>query len=109
MWIDRKAYDTMIVERAKLCEESRVLNQQMSALLTTLDWIRVRLTQVETERAQMIERYTGVRIPVPVITRTDADQSPMSQVPNWNDVGDDAAAKFGLSWNEDGTIRYRDQ
>lgn len=106
MWISRKSYDDLRAEWIKNHEEARVLNQQNTALMTTLDWLRVRVTQLEMERAQLLLNYTGVRIPTPVITRPAADANPMNQLPNFNDIGDDEAAKLGIGWNPDGTLSY---
>ncbi len=41
------------------------LQKQVAVLTTTLDWFKHRLTQVETERAQLIYAATGGRDPMP--------------------------------------------
>ena len=107
MWIDRKAYDDLRLDAAKRQAECQVLQQQNATLVTTLDWLRVRVTQLEMERAQLLYNYTGVKIPTPVITKTDTSQhNPMTQTPNFSDVGDTEAAKLGVSWDENGELVY---
>ena len=110
MFISRKTYDDLRLEWAKNHEEARVLSHQNQALMTTLDWFRVRITQLEMERAQMLWRYTGVKVPVPEIVKTDGVASnPMTQTPNFNDIGDTESAKLGISWDENGELVYADR
>ena len=110
MWIDRKTYDDLRLDYAKANEEARVLSHQNQVLITTLDWLRVRVTQLEMERAQLLWRYTGVKVPVPEIVKTDGVASnPMAQTPNFNDVGDTEAAKLGISWDDNGELVYADR
>lgn len=108
MWMDRKTYDDLRLQLAQKSGENTVLSQHYIALMTTMDWLRVRVTQLEMERAQLLWNYTGVKVAAPVITKTDIspDTNPMTQIPNFNDVGDDMAAKLGISWAEDGTLVY---
>ena len=107
MWCDRKVYDDLRLDVAKRQAECQVLQQQNATLVTTLDWLRVRVTQLEMERAQMLWRYTGVKVPVPEIVKTDGVASnPMAQTPNFNDIGDTEAAKLGISWDENGELVY---
>lgn len=108
MFISRKSYDDLRTESTKNHEESRVLAQQNAAMMTTLDWFRVRITQLEMERAQLLFNYTGVKIPTPTIHREapGTPSNPLSQLPNFDDIGDQEALKLGIGWNEDGTIAY---
>ena len=105
MWIDRKTYDEIRLDASQVRGENVILNQQYTALITTLDWLRVRVTQLEMERAQLILNYTGVQVPHPVITRK-ADANPMNQLPNFNGLNDEEAAALGVGWNADGTLSY---
>lgn len=112
MWIDRKTYDDLRLQLAQKSGENVVLNQNYTALMTTLDWLRVRVTQLEMERAQLIFNYTGVKMPTPVIkneSKPDPALNPMTQTPNFNDIGDEEAAKLGIGWADDGTLTYAKQ
>lgn len=106
MWVDRKMYDSLRMDYVKANEEARVLNNNYTALMTTLDWLRVRVTQLEMERAQLVYNYMGIKLPTPVIARTDERPDPNISLPNFEDVGDKEAARLGLGWNADGTLAY---
>jgi len=108
VWIDRKTYDDLRLDVAKNNTECRVLSEQNRALQTTLDWFRVRISQLEHERAQLLFNYTGVKVAVPSIERapnSDVAQA-LQSVQGFDDVGDADAAKLGIGWNADGTLRY---
>ncbi len=111
MLISRKHYDDLRLEWAKNHEEARVLSEQNRALQTTLDWMRVQLNQAQAERSHFMHLYSGVKLPAPEIERVSATNEriadAMQGLPNFEDVGDDAAVKLGIDWNPDGTIRYR--
>jgi hypothetical protein len=115
VFISRKHYDDLRLEWAKNHEEARVLSDQNRMLQTTLDWMRVRMTQVETERAQMLFTFTGVKIAVPTIER-ETPPGPhrgnvsdiLAAVNHFGDVGDTEAAQLGVQWNPDGTLRFQD-
>lgn len=105
MWIDRKTYDDLRLDRTTWLAEARTLTTQNQALTTTLDWLRVRVTQLELERAQLLWNYTGVKVPTPTITHTATDTVPLTP-PNFQDIGDAEAAKQGIEWADDGTLLY---
>ena len=107
MWIDRKLYDDLRLDHVKSNEEARVLSEQNRALQTTLDWLRVRVTQLEMERAQLLYNFMGIKIPTPRIeTAGEADPHSLNAVPNFDDMGDAEASKMGVGWNLDGTVSY---
>ena len=88
---------------------NQTLERNYTALMTTLDWLRVRVTQLEMERAQMLYNYTGVKVPTPIIDRKPEVHGPegaAAGLPNFEDVGDAEAARLGVGWNPDGTVRY---
>jgi hypothetical protein len=107
MWIDRKTYDDMRLDNAKAQTEARVLSEQNRALQVTIDWFRVRISQLEMERAQMLYNYTGVKITTPTIERApESDVAKALQaVQGFQDIGDQEAARLGIGWNDDGTLR----
>ena len=115
MWITQAAY--LETQRALLqaIAERDAIRQQQAALTTTNDWLMHRVTQLERERAKMIEVNYGVKLDVPVITHDSAariagvgqfsDQVLMQSI-NFDDMGDEEAARQGISWNEDGSLVY---
>ena len=113
MFLDRKTYDDLRLEAEKSRVEARILSNQNAFLQTTLDWMRLRLTQVEQERAQLLFNFTGVKVAVPSIEREtppgpsrETVSDILAHVAHFGDVGDAEAAKLGVDWNEDGTVRY---
>jgi S-adenosylmethionine synthetase len=110
VWIDRKTYDALRLDYAKANEEARVLDAQNIALRTTLDWLMLRMTFLEKERAVMIQHYMGITLEVPEVSpaRSKAAQVPLD-IPAmlghppgmFSDIGDEAARKLGLDWDKD--------
>lgn len=111
MWIDRKTYDDTRITNAKLQEETKQLTQRNAALETTVEWMRVRISQLELERQQMIYQYMGVKVSVPTIERQAPSQvaEVLNAMPDYNDVGDKMAEALGISWNEAGELVYKDR
>lgn len=114
MWIDRKTYDEMRLDNAKAQMEARVLSEQNKAWQVTNDWLRVRLSQVEMQYAQMLYNYTGVKVNVPSIERApepasnSADMARLLQaMPSFEDIGDAEANKLGVGWNPDGSFKTK--
>ncbi len=111
MFISRKHYDDLRLEWAKTHEAARVLSEQNIALQTTIEWMRVQVNQAQHERSHFMHLYSGVTIPPPVIERasaaTERISDAMQGLPNFEDLGDVAAAKLGVDWNPDGTIAYK--
>lgn len=106
MWIDRKTYDDLRLDNAKLQEESRVLNRTNNQMATTIDWFRVRITQLEHERAQLLFNYTGVKISTPVIEHAPSVDvaRALQSMPSFQDIGDAEAAKLGVGWGDAGEM-----
>lgn len=114
MWVDRISWQALN-DRTVAAEAVRAqLDRHNTALEASLDWMRVRLTQLEHERAQLIYQLLGIKVPVPEIaqapkpSRTGFD-SPLNETISFEDVGDEVAAKLGISHNADGTLRYSSQ
>ena len=111
MFISRKHYDDLRLEWAKNHEEARVLAQQNTAMQTTLDWMRVQLNQAQAERSHFMHLYSGVKMPAPEIERASASHERVSDalngLPNFEDVGDEAARALGIGWDESGVLTHK--
>ena len=111
MWIDRKIYAT-VEARAVAAEAIKThLERENLQLIATNDWLRFRLSQVERERALMLNHYMGIKIEVPEIERVSPDPSrvaghPLMQTLSFADMGDAEAQKQGISWNGDGSVKF---
>lgn len=110
MWLDRKVYESLLLDNAKLREESRVLNNANHAQQTTIDWFRVRITQLERERAQLLFNYTGVKVEVPEITKAPQSvEEILGGSVSFADLGDAEAKKQGVDWDAAGLMEIRKQ
>lgn len=107
MWISQATFTSLVADRAKAEGEARALETHNVALKTTMDWMAMRLTQLEHERAQLIFNYMGVKIQVPSIepagepvTTSDI----LSAAPSFADMGDEAAKAEGYDWDAEGRL-----
>ena len=109
MWISQGMFEELLKARAKAEGEAHGLAQNNRALEVTMDWLRVRVTQLEHERAILISNYMGINVPTPTIAKVPNPgqlRDNYHAVPHFNDIGDDEASRLGVSWNEDGTVKY---
>lgn len=110
----------MFVRRAEFMELVNVLgraqgalsdkNAQIAAMQTTLDWLTVRVTQLEKERARLLYNYMGIKVETPEIIKKSERQAEedvrnmLHSVPHFADMGDEEARRQNVTWNPDGTI-----
>lgn len=103
---ERKRNYGISAERDTEFEANKVLQ-------VNLDWFRVRLTQVEAERAKLLYLHTGVKMETPSFERsTPEDDQQRSALPDmiagfagFQDVGDEEARKLGIEWDDEGKIK----
>lgn len=106
MFLSRTVYDDLRMQVFAVEAEVIALRSTNIQLTAQIEWMRAWLTKSEFERSQLIKKYMGVDIPVPIFEQ-DTEQPDPNQVPlSFNDVGDEGAAKLGVSWNADGTLHY---
>ena len=109
MWISRELFIGLVEKESKARGELAALQTRFAAQDSMVDWFRIRLTQLEKERAQMILTYTGVAIASPVFAKEPekpAIDQVLGEVATFDDVGDEVAARLGISHNPDGTLNY---
>lgn len=107
MWISRSIYQDQKDKLVRTEERLAAIQSHASAMKTTMDWMMVRLTQLEHERAQLIFNYTGVKIAVPSVepvARPTESADMFNQLPSFDDVGDEEAARLGLDWDSEGEL-----
>lgn len=109
MFISRKIYDDLQSSLNKAQAEARAFQESNKGLQTTLDWLRTRVTQMEKERAILIERMFGVKIPTPEIM---AAPDPFKDHP-YNDLAsmfaglsDEEAVKQGIEHDDKGALVF---
>ena len=111
MWIDRKIYQE---HRDQLVQAQATASAEVAAnraLKESLNWLMLRVTQLERERAVFIERMFGVKINVPeiapaAIVPDPFAEHPLNTMPSWDDMGDEEALRQGVSHTPEGTVQY---
>ena len=109
MWADRKTYDDLRLSEANQRGVAATLKEEVISLRATLDWMRVRLTQLEHERAVLISNYMGITVTAPRFEKAPQKSDfnhPLQSMPSFEDVGDEEASRLGVGHNPDGTLHY---
>lgn len=94
--ISKQAVESLREELSVARAERELLKLQLANSENHFNWLRVRVNSLEIERAQLIEKAYGIKIPVPEITKP---QLPIQQeiTPDiFTDMGDDLAKTLGL-------------
>lgn len=105
MWVPKPLAELFTISRdtlEALRKEVEVLKTERDALKLAnavtqnhFDWLRVRVNQLENERAQLIKKAYNIDIPVPEIARQPSSlPEPISAL--FEDLGEDTAKKLGL-------------
>ena len=105
MLISRHVYDTLREEKLKAEAANVALQVHVAQLIAHLEWLQVRFTQSEFERASLVKRYMNVDVPIPTVTLPEESQPDPNATLDFGDIGDDEAARLGLEWAADGTVR----
>jgi len=87
--ISKNAVDDQRAELSKLHAENILLRTQLTTTQANFEWIRVRVNQLEVERAQLVEKAYGIKTPVPEISRT-----PIAQLELGSDIFEDVGEKM---------------
>ena len=114
MWISNAAWLKEREDAIQLRLERDSAKLALAQQETTLAWFMHRLTQVEQERSKLIFLYTGVKVEAPTYEKEDPQKdgasmiqrNPLNSLPNFNDVGDQEAAKLGIEWDTEGNVLY---
>lgn len=106
MWISRREYERWIAKTG----QTDAVQARCGALQATNEWLMHRLTQLEHERAKLIETYMGVKIPVPEVgtaaPRENIDQVLRNPGDLFSDMGDEEAERLGVDWDAKGELTY---
>lgn len=87
----RKRADIMEVACIKRDIENAALLGENGRMRADMDWFKLRLNQVERERAMLVQDRLGVKITVPEFVPTYEDPaSALAQMPDFGSVGSDA-------------------
>ena len=93
--ISKDTVDSLREDLAAVRAERDGLKSQLATTQANFEWIRVRLNALEFERAQLLEKAYGVKVPVPEIVRSHG--TPLGLPANlFEDMGEPAAKELGL-------------
>lgn len=101
-WLQTSKEEVTILkeEAAVLRTERDAANIKAATAQANFDWLRVRVNQLEAERAQLIEKVYGIRPPIPEVIRKpngiDSIISAFSSGDLFDDMGDSKAKEQGL-------------
>lgn len=109
MWLPRKTYEDLWKQLLTSQAEARAGAEANKTLAVTMDWLRVRVTQLEKERAVMVEKFYGVKVAVPeIIAAPDPFANhPFNELPSFDGLSDQDAARLGIEHDAEGHLIYR--
>lgn len=93
--IGRSHVDALREQIAASQAENRQLKDELAAIKANNDWFRVKVNSLEIERAQLLEKAYGIKVPIPEITRSTLPVPGFDQA-LFEDVGDKQAKELGL-------------
>lgn len=112
MWISEKvfgwfkvseeAYHDLKEQNAALRAERDAVKSENATLRVSGDWLRIKVNQLEQEKAALMEKAYHVQLSVPTIARTLPAIDPQFDPRNFagfEDVGDIMAKAMGLDPN----------
>jgi hypothetical protein len=110
MWINRRAYQDLQDEITKLRATVIAETGANKALKEMSNWLMLRVTALEKERAVHMDKFYGVKIPVPelspAIVPDPFASHPFNETMSFADVGDEEAHRLGIQHDAEGKIIY---
>jgi hypothetical protein len=120
MWVSKLLFDMIVVDNKELhdaIKDSNVseakmvgsyskLSEQKAKDDITIDWMRHRINALVNENAVLMNKVTGLNIPVPEIARAGSMTIPapagrFNDALHFQDIGDEEAAKQGITNDDD--------
>lgn len=105
MWLPKAVYDlfqiskenvdALRIELAQVRAEKDALVFQLSLAVTTTDWMKIRVNQLEGERAALIYKLYGIDVPTPEIVKKPVSADFLGS-DIFEDMGDTKARELGL-------------
>lgn len=85
-------------ENAALRAERDSVKNQLSALQFQFDWIRLQINTLQLERAALMEKAYGIKVPAPELVKAPPTKSPDSPRDefSFDDIGDEVAKVLGM-------------
>jgi hypothetical protein len=111
VYLSRQAYQDLKDELTQARADIRAQVDANKVLQTNMDWFRLRITQIEKERAQLIHHALGVKIPTPEfeVSPDAAKQQffqdhPFHQDDIFRGLSDAEARKQGIELDAEGRL-----
>lgn len=95
--VAQSTVDSMREELSMLRVERDLLKTELITARISSDWMRAQINTLQMERATLMEKAYGVRVPVPQLVRTSVhnDNLPKIEDTSFEDMGDELAKQFG--------------
>lgn len=88
--------DDMKTELAALRVERDAQTRELASTKVMNDWLRMKVNQLEIERAQLLAKAYGIHTQVPeIVQRPNRQVSPLEAI-DFDDMGDKKAQELGL-------------
>ncbi len=82
---------------AAVTADRDALKLHTATVQNTAEWLRIRVNALEVERAQLIEKAYGIKLPAPELVRPAPPASAFdSRNLSFDDLGDTVAKELGL-------------
>lgn len=95
--VAKVALQDMREQLAVLRSERDALRSQLTISQTHFDWLRMRVNQLEHERAILINKVHGIDVGSPMIAKVQPPPPDLHELQfSFEDVGDDIAKQLGL-------------
>jgi hypothetical protein len=127
MWVNRQLFDLIVADNKNQQEsikDARVAEASIAGSYTkcleqkakddlTIDWMRHRINALERANSILMNKVSGVSMPVPEIvasrpgTMSELPDT-MTHMPSFEDVGDGEAARLGVFHNAEGELEFQD-
>lgn len=124
MWVNKTLFEMVLADNKRMADDlagysasSQTANARCAGLREqkakddlSIDWLRHRVNALEKEKTIFLGKSTGLNFPVPEIVPTRpgtiSDVPVMDSMPNFEDVGDDAAQRLGITHDDEGVLAY---
>jgi hypothetical protein len=125
MWVNKALFDMIVADNKEQqidIRDSRIAEASIAGSYTklieqkakddlTIDWMRHRINALERANSILMNKVSGVSMPVPEIVASRPGSmsnlpDTMTHMPSFEDVGDGEAQRLGVFHNAEGELDY---
>ena len=126
MWVNKALFEMIVADNKAQQTEIRDIRvaeaqgagaymrlaEQKAKDDLTIDWMRHRINALERANSILMNKVSGVSMPVPEIVSSRPGTmsnlpDTMTHMPSFEDVGDDEGARLGVFHNAEGELDFR--